>query len=91
MRKSTYHIKETKEAYKFSYSGILEDALEKARRDLEKEKKNPDAAHWEWIKKKAQSNLLSHERKIARLEVFIKCAERNLKEGAEECTKEGVK
>lgn len=90
MTKSTYHVKETKEGYKFSYSGILEEALEKARRDLEKEEENPDLAHWEWIKKKAQSNLLSHERKIARLKAFIRCAEWNLKESAEECTKEGV-
>ena len=80
MGKSTYHIKETKDSYKFSYSGDLKEALEKARKDLKKEEQNPDIAYWEWIKKKAVSAILAHERKIAKIRAFIKCAERNLKE-----------
>lgn len=80
MDKSTYHIKETKNNYSFSYSGDLKEALEKARKDLQKEKENQDIAHWEWIRKKAASAILAHERKIARLKAFIKCAEQNLKE-----------
>lgn len=80
MGKSTYHIKETKNSYKFSYSGDLKEALEKARKDLQKEKENPDIAHWEWIRKKAVSAILAHEKKKARIEAFIRCAEQNLKE-----------
>lgn len=80
MGKSTYHIKEKKDSYSFSYSGDLKEALEKACKDLQKEKDNPDIAHWEWIRKKAVSAIMAHERKVARLEAFIRCAERNLKE-----------
>ena len=80
MDKSTYHIKETKNNYSFSYSGDLKEALEKARKDLQKEKENPDIAHWEWIRKKAVSAILAHEKKKARIEAFIRCAEQNLKE-----------
>lgn len=64
MDKSTYHIKETKNNYSFSYSGDLKEALEKARKDLQKAKENQDIAHWEWIRKKAASAILAHERKI---------------------------
>ena len=42
MSKSTYHIKETKNSYSFSYSGDLKEAVEKARKDLDKERENPD-------------------------------------------------
>ncbi|MDO4292187.1 MAG: hypothetical protein Q4C65_03040 [Eubacteriales bacterium] len=80
MGKSTYHIKETKNSYSFSYSGDLKEALEKARKDLQKEKENTDIAHWEWIRKKAVSAILAHEKKITKIKAFIKCAERNLKE-----------
>lgn len=80
MGKSTYHIKETKSNYSFSYSGDLKEALEKARKDLHKEEGNPDIAYWEWIRKKAVSAILAHERKVARIKTFIKCAEQNLKE-----------
>lgn len=80
MSKSTYHVKETKDSYKFSYSGDLKEALEKARKDLQKEKENPEIAYWEWIRKKAVGAILAHERKVARLKAFIKCAEQNLKE-----------
>lgn len=80
MSKSTYHIKETKNSYIFSYSGDLKEALEKARKDLQKEEKNTDIAHWEWIKKKAVSAILAHEKKVARIKAFIRCAEQNLKE-----------
>lgn len=81
MNKSTYHIKETKNSYSFSYSGDLKEALEKARKDLQKEKENPDITYWEWIRKKAVSAILAHEKKRARIEAFIKCAEQNLKKG----------
>ena len=47
---------------------------------MQKEKENQDIAHWEWIRKKAVSAILAHERKIARLKAFIKCAAQNLKE-----------
>ena len=80
MSKSTYHIKETKNSYSFSYSGDLKEALEKAYKDLKKENENKDIEKWEWIKKKAVSAIVAHEKKIARIKAFIKCAERNLEE-----------
>ncbi|MCM1439593.1 MAG: hypothetical protein NC131_10395 [Roseburia sp.] len=80
MGKSTYSVKETKYSRKFLYSGDLKEALEKARKDLQKEKDNPDIAYWEWIKKKAVNAILAHERKVERIEAFIQCAEQNLKE-----------
>lgn len=80
MGKSTYHIKETKDRYSFTYGGDLKEALEKARKDLQKEKENPEIAYWEWIRKKAGSALLAHEKRKARISAFIKCAEQNLKE-----------
>lgn len=33
MVKSIYHIRETKDGYKFTYSGNLKEVLEKARMD----------------------------------------------------------
>lgn len=36
MVRNTYHIKETKDGYKFTYSGNLKEVLEKARMDLKK-------------------------------------------------------
>lgn len=80
MSKSTYHIKETKNRRVFTYSGDLKEALEKARKDLQKEKENPDIEHWEWLKKKAVSAILAHENKMKRIEAFIRCAEQHLKE-----------
>ena len=37
--KSTYQIKETKNERSFSYTGDLAEAIEKAKKDLRKEKK----------------------------------------------------
>ena len=78
MSKSTYHIKETKDRYRFSYSGDLKEALEKAHKDLQKEKENQDIAYWEWVRKKAESAIAAHEKRIARIKAFIKCAEQEL-------------
>lgn len=47
---------------------------------MQKEEGNPDIAYWEWIRKKAVSAILAHERKLARIKAFIKRAEQNLKE-----------
>lgn len=75
MEKSRYYIKETKDRYKFAYTGDLKDALQKARGDLQREKCNPETAYYEWAFKKAQSAILAHNRKMARLEAFIERAE----------------
>lgn len=42
MGKSTYHIKETKDKYIFSYSGDLTEALAKAERDLKAALNDPN-------------------------------------------------
>lgn len=84
MSKSTYHIKETKNTRQFSYTGDLAEAIEKAKKDLRKEKENPDIQQWEWIKKKAEKAIVSHENKVDRIEEFIKCAERELEKQRKE-------
>ncbi len=82
MGKSTYKVKETKESYKFSYTGNLAEALEKARNDLDNERGNTEIQYWEWIKKKADAAIMAHRRKKARIEAFIKAATRQLESEA---------
>lgn len=84
MKKSNYHVKELKDCYKFSYSGDLGEALEKAKKDLQAEKENKEIEHWRWIKKKAESAIKSHESKIARIEAFIRAATRELEKEQQE-------
>lgn len=78
MSKSTYHVKETKNAYELSYRGDLKEAAEKARKDLEKEETNREIEYWEWIRKKAESVILTHEKKIKRIKAFIRAAEKEI-------------
>ena len=54
MAKSNYHIKETKNSYKLSYSGDSAEALEKAREDLKKTLNDQELQYWIWIKDKAK-------------------------------------
>lgn len=78
MSKSTYHVKETKNFYKLSYSGDLKEAMEKAQKDLKKEEANQEIGYWRWIRKKAESVILTHEKKIKRIEAFIRAAEKEI-------------
>lgn len=51
MGKASYKIRETKNMRHFTYSGNLKDAIEKAKRDLQKEKENravPEITHRRW-------------------------------------------
>lgn len=80
MAKATYGIREKKNSYHFTYSGDLKDAVAKAKRDLEKEKENTEVKHWEWIRKKAETAIIAHYNRIRRIEAFIDCAERKIKE-----------
>lgn len=82
--KSNYSIKESKDKYNFTYSGDLGEALEKAKKDLQKEKENPDIPHWLWIKSKAEKAIKAHNNRIRRIQAFIDCAERHLKAEKEE-------
>lgn len=75
MRKASYKIRETKNMRHFTYSGNLEDAIEKAERDLQKEKENKEIAQWYWLYEKAQKAISAHNKKIANIEAFIRCAE----------------
>ena len=59
----------------FTYSGNLEDAIEKAERDLQKEKENKEIAQWYWLYEKAKKAISAHNKKIANIEAFIRCAE----------------
>lgn len=78
MNKSTYHVKETKNVYKLSYRGDLKEAMEKAQKDLEKEEANQEIGYWRWIRKKAESVILTHEKKIKRIKAFIQAAEEEI-------------
>lgn len=75
MGKASYKIRETKKARHFTYSGNLEDAIEKAKRDLQKEKENKEIAQWYWLYEKAKKAIYTHNKKIANIEAFIRCAE----------------
>ncbi|MBD5536881.1 MAG: hypothetical protein HDQ99_14755 [Lachnospiraceae bacterium] len=78
MSKSTYHVKETKNGYKLSFTGDLKEATEKARKDLQKEEDNQEIAYWDWIRKKAERAVLVHSKKIEKIKVFIRAAEREM-------------
>ena len=80
MAKSNYHIKETKNSYKLSYSGDLAEALEKAKEDLKKTLNDKELQYWIWIKDKAEKAINANDRKIKRLQAFVAAAERELKE-----------
>ena len=54
MGKASYKIRETKNMRHFTYSGNLEDAIEKAKGDLQKEKENKETAQWYWLYEKAK-------------------------------------
>lgn len=78
MSKATYHIKETKNTRRFTYSGDLAEAIKKAEKDLEAEKNNKDMQHWEWLYKKAKAAITAHNGKIDRISAFIRCAKAEL-------------
>lgn len=78
MSKSTYHVKEIKNSYQLYFTGDLKEATEKARKDLQKEEANQEIAYWEWIRNKADSAILAHNKKIARVKAFIRAAEREM-------------
>lgn len=67
MRKASYKIRETKNMRHFTYSGNLEDAIEKAERDLQKEKENKEIAQWYWLYEKAKKLLAHITRKLPTL------------------------
>lgn len=77
--KSTYSIKESKGKYNFTYSGDLREAIEKANKDLRKEKENAEIPYWKWMLEKAQKAIAAHDNRIRRIQAFIDCAERHLK------------
>lgn len=73
MEKASYKIRETKNMRHFTYSGNLKDAIEKAKRDLQKE--NKEIAQWYWLYEKAKKAINTRNKKIANIEAFIRCAE----------------
>lgn len=78
--KSSYRVKEIKDEYKMSYTGDLAEALEKAKTDLDKRQGDPNMQHWKWIKEKATKEIQANQRAIERIKVFIRTAERQLRE-----------
>lgn len=82
--KSNYHIKSKKDHYEMSYSGDLQEALNKAKEDLRRERENKEILHWEWLEKKAEAAIKAHRSKIEKLEAFIRAAERQLAKQTEE-------
>lgn len=67
MGKASYKIRETKNMRHFTYSGNLKDAIEKAKRDLQKEKENKEIAQWYWLYEKAKKAINTHNKKIANI------------------------
>lgn len=88
MGKSTYHIKETKDKYKFSYTGDLAEALAKAERDLETALNDPDIEKWIWIKDKAEKAIKANGSRVRRLQAFIEIAKRQLEREEKEVSNE---
>lgn len=88
MGKSTYHIKETKDKYVFSYSGDLTEALAKAERDLKTALNNPDIEKWVWIKDKAEKAIKANGNRVRKLQEFIKVAKRQLEREEKEASNE---
>lgn len=88
MGKSTYHIKETKDKYVFSYSGDLTEALAKAERDLKTALNNPDIEKWVWIKDKAEKAIKANGSRVRKLQEFIKVAKRQLEREEKEASNE---
>lgn len=84
MGKASYTIKSSKNKYSFTYSGDLGEAIEKAKRDLQREKSNPDIPYWSWLKAKADKALKNHTDRISKIQAFIECAEEHLKKNKEE-------
>lgn len=88
MGKSTYHIKETKDKYIFSYSGDLTEALAKAERDLKTALNDPDIEKWVWIKDKAEKAMKANGRRVRKLQEFIKVAKQQLEKEEKEASNE---
>lgn len=88
MGKSTYHIKETKDKYVFSYSGDLTETLAKAERDLKTALNNPDIEKWVWIKDKAEKAIKANGSRVRKLQEFIKVAKRQLEREEKEASNE---
>ncbi|MCD7825124.1 MAG: hypothetical protein LUH14_04065 [Clostridiaceae bacterium] len=78
MAKATYRVRETKDRILATYTGDLANAAEKARQDLRREVNNPDIEHWQWLAGQAQKRLLAHDRKIDRINTFLRIAEQEL-------------
>ncbi|RKI44315.1 hypothetical protein D7V86_19860 [bacterium D16-51] len=81
MDKATWRVKESKNTYRATYSGDLQEALDKAKKDLERYQNNKDIAHWYWIRAKAEAAIKANERAINRANIFIQLAEKELKAG----------
>ncbi len=78
MGKASYTIKSSKDRYSFTYSGDLRGAIEKAKRDLQREKDNSDITYWIWLKAKVDKALKNHTDRISKIQAFIECAEEHL-------------
>ena len=88
MGKSAYHIKETKDEYKFSYTSDLAEALAKAERDLKTTLNDPDIEKWIWIKDKAEKAIKANGSRVRKLQEFIKVAKRQLEREEKEASNE---
>ena len=81
MEKAPWRVKESKNSYSATYSGDLQKAFDKAKKDLERYQNNKDIAHWYWIKEKAEAAIKANERAINRANIFIRLAEKELRAG----------
>lgn len=84
MGKASYTIKSSKNKYSFTYSGDLGEVIEKAKRDLQREKANPDITHWIWLKAKVDKAIKNHTDRLSKIQAFIECAEEHLQKNKAE-------
>lgn len=76
---ATWKVTTKKNSYRASYTGDLQEALEKAKSDLKKYLHDKNIEKWVWLKEKAEAEIAANKRAIERAQIFIELAEKELK------------
>ncbi len=86
MGKGTFSIKRTKNGRKMTYTGDLQEAINKAKRELNKKLKDGavQRAHLEWAYERARKELTAWDNRIDDLKMFIRVAEQQLENEKED-------
>ncbi len=86
MAKSTFSIRRTKTMRKMTYTGDLQEATQKAKKELDKKLKEgaTQRAHLEWAYEQARKELTAWDNRIDDLKAFIRLAEQQLEDKKED-------